>query len=62
MGRVASSDHGLYVYLGILWIAFFGMVAFGPRSPITRRAKILGGLTFLLLCVDAMVSLSSVEV
>ena len=59
---MASTDHGLYVYLGVLWIAFFGMVAFRSRSPVTRRAKILGGVTFVLLCVDATGLLRGLEV
>ena len=50
---MAAPDRGLYVYLGILWIALFGMVAFPARSPITRRAKILGAVTFVLLVVDS---------
>ena len=58
---MASTDPGLYVYAGLLWLAFFGMVACDARSPITRNAKILGALTFVLLIVDASL-LSSVEV
>ena len=50
---MARSDPGLYVYAGVLWIAFFGMVAFSSRSPHTRRAKELGAVTFVLLVVDA---------
>jgi hypothetical protein len=61
-GPMAATDHGLYVYLGVLWVAFFGMVAFGARSPITKRAKILGALTFVLLIVDASGLLRGLEV
>ncbi len=50
---MASKDPGLYVYVGVLWVSFFGMIAFGARSPVTRRAKVLGAVTFVLLVVDA---------
>ncbi len=46
-------DAGLYVYAVILWIAFFGMVAFPRRAPVTRHAKALGALTFVLLVLDS---------
>jgi hypothetical protein len=50
---MADTDEGLYVYLVVLWIAFFGMVAFPSRAPITRRSKQLGGLVFVLLVLDS---------
>ena len=59
---MASTDRGLYVYLGVLWIAFFGMVAFRFSNPITKRAKILGAVTFVLLLIDASGLLRGVEV
>lgn len=59
---MTHTDQGLFVYAGILWIAFFGMVAFHARSPVTRQAKILGAVTFVLLVVDASGLLRRVEV
>jgi hypothetical protein len=52
---VADGDEGLYVYAVVLWIAFFGMVGFPSRAPVTRRSKQLGALTFLLLVLDCAV-------
>lgn len=59
---MASEDTGLYVYAVVLWMAFFGMVAFSARSPLTRRAKVLGALTFVLLIVDSSGLLRRVEI
>jgi hypothetical protein len=59
---MTATDNGLYVYAAILWIAFFGMVAFPAHSPVTRRAKALAGLTFVLLCLDAWGLLRGLEV
>ncbi len=53
MAGVVRGDAGLYVYAVILWIAFFGMVGFPARAPITRRSKALGALTFVLLVLDS---------
>jgi hypothetical protein len=50
-----DGDSGLYAYAVVLWLAFFGMVGFPSRSPVTLRAKQLGALTFVLLVVDSMV-------
>ena len=43
----------LYVHLAILWLAFFGMVAPPRSSPIVRRAKQLGALTFAVIVVES---------
>jgi hypothetical protein len=40
------------VYCGVLWLAFFGMVAFDARALITRRSKQLGALVFVILVVE----------
>ena len=50
---MARTDEGLYLYLVVLWIAFFGMVAFPSREPITRRSKQFGALVFVLLVIDS---------
>ena len=50
---MARTDEGLYLYLVVLWIAFFGMVGFPSRAPITRRSKQLGALVFVLLVIDS---------
>ena len=52
---MAAEDPGVYVYAVVLWLAFFGMVGFDARSPITLRAKQLGLLTFVLLVIDSAV-------
>jgi len=52
---VGRTDDGSYVYLLVLWVAFFGMVAFPTRHVITIRSKQLGALTFVLLLVDSAV-------
>jgi hypothetical protein len=49
---MARTDEGLYLYAIVLWIAFYGMVGFPARAPITRRSKQLAALTFVLLVVD----------
>jgi hypothetical protein len=49
---VTDGEAGLYVYVVVLWVAFFGMVAFPSRAPVTLRSKQLGALTFVLLVVD----------
>jgi hypothetical protein len=49
---VTDGEAGLYVYVAVLWIAFFGMVAFPSSWLVTRRSKQLGALTFVLLVVD----------
>jgi len=43
----------MLIWCVALWLAFFGMVAFGPRSEITRRSKQLGLLIFVAMVVDA---------
>ncbi len=43
----------LYVHTAILWLAFLGMVAFPSRSPMTRRAKQLGAITFVAIVVES---------
>ena len=43
----------LYVHAFILWIAFFGMVAFPKNSVVTLRAKQLGALTFVVIIIEA---------
>jgi hypothetical protein len=40
------------VYCGVLWLAFFGAVAFDSRAPITRRSKQLGAVVFLVLVAE----------
>jgi hypothetical protein len=52
---MADGDDGLFVYVAVLWLAFFGMVGFPSRSPITLRSKQLAGLTFVLLLADCVV-------
>ena len=47
-----SDDAALLVYSGVLWLAFFGMLAFDARNPATRQAKLLGAVTFVVLCVE----------
>ncbi len=59
---MVTEDPGLLVYVGVLWVAALGMVAFHARHPITRRAKALGAVTFVLLVLDASGLLSGVEV
>ena len=49
------SDHlAVVVYCVVLWIAFFGAVAFDARSPSTRGAKALLAVTFAVLMVDSL--------
>ncbi len=59
---MASQDTGLYLYAVVLWVAFFGMVAFRYSDPVTRRAKILGAVTFVLLIVDSSGLLRGFEI
>ena len=54
---MARTDGGLYVYLLVLWIAFFGMVGFPSRDPITRRSKQLGAIVFVALVIDSVARL-----
>ena len=49
-----SDDEALVFYLIVLWIAFFGMMAFGSSDIVTRRAKQAGLVTFVVLVVDTM--------
>jgi hypothetical protein len=55
---MARTDEGLYVYLVVLWIAFFGMVGFPYSDPITRRSKQLGALVFVVLVIDSAIRLA----
>jgi hypothetical protein len=55
---MSRTDEGLYVYLVVLWIAFFGMVGFRSSASITRRSKQFGALVFVALVIDSAVRLS----
>ncbi len=59
---LVEEDPGLLVYLVVLWVAFLGMIAFPFRHPVTRHAKALGAVTFVLLVLDASDLLSSLEI
>ena len=48
----------LLTYATILWLSFFGMVAFEERNPWTLRFKLLGALTFVVLIVDTVRALA----
>ncbi len=50
---MVREDPGLLVYVVVLWLAVFGMMAFRAGHPVTRWSKALGALTFVLLIVDA---------
>jgi len=50
---MVREDPGLLVYVAVLWLAVFGMMAFHARHPVTRWSKALGAVTFVLLLVDA---------
>ncbi len=48
----------LLTYASLLWLTFFGMVAFDEANPWTRRFKALGALTFVVLVIDTVRSLA----
>ena len=48
----------LLTYAMLLWLTFFGMVAFAERNPWTWRFKVLGALTFVVLVIDTVRSLA----
>ncbi len=48
------ADWVLITYAVLLWLTFFGMVAFDARNPWTRRSKWLGAATFVVLCIDVV--------
>jgi hypothetical protein len=48
----------LLTYATLLWLTFFGMVAFDAGNPWTRRSKLLGAVTFVVLVVDTVRSLA----
>ena len=48
----------LLAYAGLLWVTFFGMVAFDEENSWTRRCKVLGALTFVVLVIDTVRALA----
>ena len=48
----------LLTYATILWVSFFGMVAFAEENPWTRRCKVLGAVTFVVLVIDTVRALA----
>jgi hypothetical protein len=44
----------IYVHLAILWLAFFLIVAPRPRSPLIRKGKQLGALTFVVIVIETV--------
>ena len=48
----------LLTYATILWLSFFGMVAFDEDDPWTRRSKVIGALTFVVLVIDTVRALA----
>ncbi len=52
------ADWVLISYAVLLWLTFFGMVAFEAADPWTRRCKWLGAATFVVLCIDVVLHTS----
>ena len=55
MGRTVSDDAAIAVYLLVLWIATFGIMApASSRSIVCRRSKQLGAVTFAVLVIETV--------
>lgn len=47
-----SYSDAMLAYTTVLYLAFFGMVAFDAQALVTKRSKQLGGLVFLVMLVE----------